>query len=176
MKSFLTSARLNAQPIVAAHPSPTVGTEHDQAPARFAAGAVRGYVQKASFILLALGGSFLASPALAQQPQPVSVQKVNDTTFRLRIQDPVQQAGRVRVVSMVTGQTLLNQPYNAPAYGCDLNFRDLQKGQYRLILQVGQSKYRYIVRVQSQPQSSAALRTLTVKTRLPEMGPASASL
>ncbi|GGF01749.1 hypothetical protein GCM10011383_10800 [Hymenobacter cavernae] len=137
---------------------------------------MRRYLQKASFVLLTLGGSFLAAPALAQHPQPVALQKVNDTTFRLRIQDPIQQSGRVRVVSLVTGQTLLDQPYNAPAYGCNLDFRDLQKGQYRLILQVGQSKYRYIVQVQSQPQSYAALRTLTVKTHLPEMSPASASL
>jgi len=171
MKNFRSSAFLCVQPAVVARPAAAATS-----PGKAAAGAVRRYVHKAAFVLLTLGGSFLASPVVAQEAQPVTVQKVNDTTFRVRIQNPTQQAGRVRVTSLVTGQTLLDDRYNAPAYGRALDFRDLSDGQYLIVLHVGASKYRYTVQVHNRPQFSVALRMRTMKTRLPELSAAAASL
>jgi hypothetical protein len=133
-------------------------------------------VQKAAFILLTLGGSFLGYPTLAQQTPPVRVEKANATTFRVRIQDSVKQAGRVRVVSLSTGQTLFDERYSAPAYGHAFDFSNMRDGQYLLVMRVGGSVYRYTVQVQNEPQLSVALRTVTMKTRFPKLSPASASL
>jgi hypothetical protein len=174
MKTFFAPAYLRVQPVAGLPAS--IAAEYSQAQAAHAPGPVRSRVQKAALILLTLGGSFLAHPILAQQAQPVKVEKANATTFRVRIQDPSQQAGRVRVVSLGTGQTLYDERYNAPAYGHAFDFQNVREGNYMLVMQMGQTKYRYTVQVKKQPQVSVALRTVTVKTRLPKLSSASASL
>ncbi|WP_324674338.1 hypothetical protein [Hymenobacter sp. GOD-10R] len=171
MKNFRTPASLDQQPASAASHAAAVA-----APTIAATSAVRRYVRTAAFVLLTLGGASLASPALGQEAKPVDVQKVNETAFRVRIQNPTQGAGKVRVISLVTGQTLMYQRYEGPAYGCNIDFRDLQTGQYALLMQVGQSKYRYIMQVKSNPQTSVVLRSSTVRTRLPKTNVATASL
>ena len=176
MKNFRAPIHHNVLPAAGAGLSSSTCCEFGAAPATGGSASVRRYVQKATFLALVLGGAFLASPASAQEPQPVVVKKVNDTTFRVRVQNPTQQVSQVRVVSLVTGNTLFYERYNAPEYGHDLNFRNLQTGQYVLLLQTGESRYRYTVQVQRQPQLSVALRTFTVKTRFPKLSPASAAL
>ncbi|OUJ76101.1 hypothetical protein [Hymenobacter crusticola] len=125
-------------------------------------------IRQAALGLLLLGSISLTTPAVAQQTSPVTVTKADNTTLRLRIQNPEQQSNRVRVISLTTGQTLFYERFDAPAYGKCLDFASMQAGDYVVLMQLGKSTHRYMVRVNSNPQFSVVLRTVKVKTRLPK--------
>jgi len=125
-------------------------------------------IRQAALGLLLLGSLSLSTPALAQEPSPVTVTKANNTTLRLRIQNPEQQPNRVRVISTATGQTLFYERFDAPAYGKCLDFVKMQSGDYVVLMQLGKSTHRYTVRVNNNPECSVALRSIRVKTRLPK--------
>ena len=150
-----------------------LSSAHSSAPAATCANVLtaRSFasrIRQAALGLLLLGSLSLSTPAVAQQPSPVAVTKANDTTLRLRIQNPEQQSNRVRVISLTTGQTLFYERFDAPAYGKCLDFAKMQDGDYVVLMQIGKSTHRYTVRVNNKPQCSVALRSIRVKTRLPK--------
>ncbi|GAA4346180.1 hypothetical protein GCM10023185_00400 [Hymenobacter saemangeumensis] len=95
------------------------------------------------------------APAQAQQvPNPVTLQKLDAENLRLRVANPAQQASRVEVVALTTGQPLFSQRYTDAAYGHRFNFHDLPTGSYALKLKVGAARYRYTIEVATTPQGT----------------------
>ncbi|UYZ58248.1 hypothetical protein [Hymenobacter latericus] len=135
--------------------------------------AERGYLPLAVGALLALGGALAAQPARAQNDaQPVTVQKVDDVSFRVRISNPGQQPGRVEIQSLSSGRLLFGQDYAGPAYGHRFSFGNLPAGRYAIVVKADKLQYRYTLRLQANgTQRAVAVRGIRV--RLAKQGPGS---
>jgi hypothetical protein len=110
--------------------------------------------------------------AAAQVNDPVTVQQVNPTSLRVRIENSSAPAGQVQVVSLVSGNVLFDESYEGAAYGHRFDFRELKPGRYALLMKTGGEQHRYLIQVQQdKAQKSVAVRT--VKRVLPEAATAS---
>ncbi|AYA37860.1 hypothetical protein D3Y59_12890 [Hymenobacter oligotrophus] len=123
--------------------------------------------------LLALGAAFVTQPAKAQEAtQPVTVQKVDDVSFRVRVHNPGLHPGRVEVQNLATGQLLFSQDYADKAYGHRFGFGNLAEGRYAIVVKTDKLQYRYTVRLQrSGAQRAVAVRGIRV--RLAKQSPGS---
>ncbi|MCC2545394.1 hypothetical protein LJY25_02975 [Hymenobacter sp. BT175] len=117
--------------------------------------ALRTLVVLAGFV-----GTFAARPALAQvgqQPQPVAVEKMDETSFRVRISNPQQKAGTLEIVNLANGRTLFKEGYTGVVHGHKFNFRDMQDGKYAVVVKVGKEKFRYELQLQTTTQRTVAM-------------------
>ncbi|QIL76620.1 hypothetical protein [Hymenobacter sp. HDW8] len=134
--------------------------------ARFAprpATSALGYLRRATLGVLLFGGALFASPAVAQQ-QPVAIDKVEPTVFRVRTQNLAKQHGQLQVYSLITGQKLFDEAFDQSYYTCRLNFDNLQPGEYLMCLKVGKDSYRYTLRVKSNgANEEVAVRNVKVR-------------
>jgi hypothetical protein len=131
------------------------------APIRPASSAL-GYLRQSALGIL-LWGAFFASPAVAQS-QPVTIDRVEATVFRVRTQNLTKQHGQVQVYSLISGQKLFDEAFDQSFYTCRLNFEKLQPGNYLLYLKVGKDSYRYTLRVLSNGAGEeVAVRSVKVR-------------
>jgi hypothetical protein len=123
-----------------------------------------------------------ASPVRAQETlvasaqQPVSVQQVDATRFRIRVANPELKAGQVQVVSLQTGHTLFAEAYKEQAYGHRFDFRDLRQGRYALVVKQGGRQHRYVIKVQDLAGDKRQVALRSVELELPEAGVTAAAL
>ncbi|KUG05850.1 hypothetical protein [Solirubrum puertoriconensis] len=124
----------------------------------------RTYLPHVLVGLLALGGALAAQPARAQETQPVTVQKVDDVSFRVRVSNPRLQPGRLEVQNLTNGQVLFSQEYTDKAYGHRLNFNNLPEGRYAILVKADKLQYRYTLRLQDcGAQRAVAVRSIRVR-------------
>jgi hypothetical protein len=114
------------------------------------------HILRPAFIagMLAVGTLGSASPAQAQQPQPIQLIQANPASLRVRIDNPAQLPGRVRVVQLSDGLPIYDQTYHSAAYGHRFDFDHLPDGRYALQLSVGADHYNYTVQVQTEHNHS----------------------
>ncbi|GAB2461169.1 hypothetical protein GCM10011375_12100 [Hymenobacter qilianensis] len=154
MKSSFTSA---ASAFAARFASTPESTQ-----ARSASSAL-GYLRRATLGVLLFGGALFASPVVAQQ-QPVTIDKVEPTVFRVRTQNLAKEHGQVQVYSLVNGQKLFDEAFDQSYYSCRLNFDNLQPGNYLLCFKLGGDSYRYTLRVKSDgANEEVAVRNVKVR-------------
>ncbi|UYZ58247.1 hypothetical protein [Hymenobacter latericus] len=114
--------------------------------------------------LLALGGVLAASPVQAMPGQPVSLERVDEVSLRVRISNPAQQLGQVQVVSLVSGKTIFSETYSEQAYGHRFNFSVLPAGRYAIVVKAGEQQYRYTLQLQAAgKQRAVAMRSIKVR-------------
>ncbi|AYA37859.1 hypothetical protein D3Y59_12885 [Hymenobacter oligotrophus] len=147
MKTFFASA-LRAQ----------LPTASVAAPAQ----AGGSYASRVLLGLLALGGALAASPVQALPGQPVSVERVDEVSFRVRISNPGLQPGQVQVVSLSSGKTLFSETYADATYGHRFNFGVLPAGRYALVVKAGAQQYRYTLQAAGK-QRAVAMRSIKVR-------------
>jgi hypothetical protein len=138
MKSFFTSAT----PSFAAR----FTSKSASVQPRAAVQSMLSRVRQAALGALLLGSAFLASPAVAQQ-QPITIDKTDAATFRVRTQNPMNERVQVQVISGVTGHRLFTETYDQAYYSRRLNFQNLKPGSYFLVTKLGQDTYRYTIQV-----------------------------
>jgi hypothetical protein len=115
--------------------------------------------------LLAVASLGFAHHASAQTSPPVRLTQVDDTNFRLRIDNPAQLRSQLTVVRQASGQVLHTASYRDAAYGCRLDFSKLPDGQYSIILKTGPERYRYTVQVQDHGATAAVREMATRQTQ-----------
>ena len=124
--------------------------------------------------LVAIAGLAAATPAQAQQaPSPVRLTQVDHENLRLRIDNPSQQASRVEVIHLNTGQPLFTESYADAAYGHRFNFHGLPTGRYAMLLKVGPDRYKYTIQVADGPEGqTVAVAELATRQLTPALASA----
>jgi hypothetical protein len=156
MKSLLTS--------VASSVSARFASAANAPKACTSAPSFMGRLRQAAFGVVLLGSSIFATPAVAQQ-QPVTVQKIDPLTLRVRTQNPTNQLGQLQVFDLGTGQKLYDETYRDTNYTCQMSFQGLKPGSYSIHMKLGQDRYRYFLRVTPNP-SGSNVSVYTMKARL----------
>lgn len=103
------------------------------------------------FALLAAGfGLSFAQPFQAQAAdgKPVCVDKLDNFTYLVRVSNPTQQRSEM-LLERPDGKRLYSSNDFAPSYGRKLNLKNLEDGQYAIVVKTGQEVYRYTLTVQT---------------------------
>ncbi|RAK62675.1 hypothetical protein [Hymenobacter edaphi] len=117
------------------------------------------------FLLLAATACALgfARPAAAADKtnntdgQPVCVDKVADFTYVVRVSNPSQKASQLWLERVDTGARLYRSSDKAPSFGRKLNVKNLEDGQYAIVVQTGKATRRYTLELATQPTQRVAL-------------------
>ncbi|WP_400192958.1 hypothetical protein [Hymenobacter sp. B81] len=116
-------------------------------------------------------GLGLTLPAQAQsplRPQPVTVDQVAESTYLVRVSNPRQQRGEVRVVRMRDNATLFSRQTTSHTFGNRLNMRELPDGQYAFVVKVGKDTHNYLLDIHTTVQRTTRLGSVSMATLTPQ--------
>ncbi|GAB3842559.1 hypothetical protein [Hymenobacter jeollabukensis] len=88
--------------------------------------------------------------------QPVCVDKVADFTYLVRVSNPAQKASQLWLERVDTGARLYSSSDKAPSFGRKLNVKNLEDGQYAIVVQTGKSTRRYTLELATQRKQRVA--------------------
>ncbi|MCC3152907.1 hypothetical protein Q3A66_07860 [Hymenobacter sp. BT770] len=148
--------------------APATATSRSLAPAQALRPALLG--------LLALAGTGIAGPALAQGTQPVTVTQPDGESLRVRFYNSTKKPAVLGVVQLENGRWILRETHKEPAYGTLLKFNNLPSGKYAVLLRVGRDRYRYNVQVDTKAPGTTTIAVRESTSHRVENGLATASL
>lgn len=109
------------------------------------------------FLLAASLGLSCTQPATAapdtlpaNKPITARVDKVGDNTYLVRVSNPSQKWSQVRLTSAGGGNEVYRSRDMAPSFGRMLNLKDLEDGQYKLVVKTSSATSSFTINVQTQ--------------------------
>ncbi|GAB2944296.1 hypothetical protein GCM10027048_06320 [Hymenobacter coalescens] len=119
---------------------------------------------KTSFIprlllLAACAGLGFSNPAHAAtgDGQPVCVEQVSDFTYVVRVSNPSQKPTQLQLLRLDNGGVLYQGNSSAASFGRKFNIKNLEDGQYAIVVTTGSTTHRYTLNLQTTMQRTTSL-------------------
>lgn len=109
-----------------------------------------------------LGFTQVAQAQSSARPQPVSVAKLGDFTYLVRVSNPHFQKGELQVVRLSDNAVLYDKFTNKPVFGSKLNVQQLPDGEYAFVVKVGKDVTRYTLNIHTTIERAARLGSVSM--------------
>ncbi|MCC3156225.1 hypothetical protein LJ737_03200 [Hymenobacter sp. 15J16-1T3B] len=96
-------------------------------------------------------------PATAVEGVPVRVDKLSDFTYLLSVSNPSQKTSQVWLENLETGARLYQSSDKAPSFGRKLNVKNLEDGQYAIVVQTDRVTRRYTLELSTRPTQRVSM-------------------